>query len=94
MKTNKLILGNLQTNCYVLSNDGAAVVVDIPYNCGAQVDELLQKEKLKPVAVLLTHGHFDHCGGADSFARAHGIPVYAHKKDLLLCNAAKLQVPG
>lgn len=68
--------------------------MDIPYNCGAQVDELLQKEKLKPVAVLLTHGHFDHCGGADSFARAHGIPVYAHKKDLLLCNAAKLQVPG
>ena len=60
-------------NSYVVTEDGkTAVVID----CGeAGVYQKVLKMNLKPVAVLLTHGHFDHVGGAGEFFSA-GVPIY------------------
>ena len=60
-------------NSYILTSGGnEAVLVD----CGGEFlyDEF-KKRNLKPVAVLLTHGHFDHVGGCGKFYR-EGVPVY------------------
>ena len=47
--------------------------------------DMARKEGLKPVAVLLTHGHVDHAEGAEEFAKEFGIRIYAHEleKDTL-----------
>lgn len=60
-------------NSFVVTADGkTAVVID----CGeAGVYQKVLKMNLKPVAVLLTHGHFDHVGGAGEFFSA-GVSIY------------------
>ncbi len=69
------------TNTYVLSGATGNVVVDP----GPLLDEHLRAvEAHTPVsAVLLTHGHLDHCGGARRFHQLTGAPTLA--KDPLLC---------
>lgn len=65
-------------NSYVVTADGkTAVVID----CGeAGVYQKVVNMNLKPVAVLLTHGHFDHVGGAGEFFNA-GVPIYCGEKE-------------
>lgn len=59
------IVGPIQTNCYVLAaDDGKGIVID-PGASGAQIAAALGSEGVQPVAVLLTHGHFDHVSGVE-----------------------------
>lgn len=71
-----------QTNTYVLAGErgGEAIVVDAPPDPPAIVD-LIRGAKLTPVALLLTHGHVDHMGGAGGLAAATGARVYVHPDD-------------
>lgn len=77
MKIETLILGPIQTNCYIVYNEGAeeAVVID-PARQAEKIKEALDGKR--PAAVLLTHGHFDHTGALYAFA---GTPIYMHPSD-------------
>ena len=60
MKITKLTNGKLKQNCYILTNDkGEAVIVD-PGLDKEGILSYINKNKIKPEYVLLTHGHFDH----------------------------------
>jgi hydroxyacylglutathione hydrolase len=84
MKIDRLILGEFQTNCYVVRQDEAAVdcVVTDP---GLDPDALLaflSQHQLNPVAVILTHGHVDHIAGVPALRQEYpDIRVYIHKAD-------------
>jgi hydroxyacylglutathione hydrolase len=41
------------------------------------VTQALQRYDLQLKAILVTHHHFDHCGGIDSLCEHHDVPVYA-----------------
>lgn len=71
-----------QTNAYVVAPGpgGPAVVIDAPPDPEA-VAGLLARHDLTPVALLLTHGHVDHAGGAGSIARSLRVSAYAHPAD-------------
>lgn len=58
-------MGVCATNCYFLYREGGtkAVVVD-PAENGAGIFKLLSEKGFTVEAILLTHGHFDHIGGA------------------------------
>ncbi len=70
------------TNTYVVATEpgGLGVVIDAPPDPPA-VAELLARHGVTPVALLITHGHIDHVGGAGAVARDLGIAAYVHPDD-------------
>jgi hydroxyacylglutathione hydrolase len=71
-----------QTNCYLIAAEqgGTAVAVDAPPDPAAIV-AMAAQYRLPVVAVLVTHGHVDHSGGAGAVNRATGAAVYVHRDD-------------
>lgn len=81
MKWRQLPLGPLQTNCYLFSNDVKECIVIDPGGDAPKLNSILQKQHLKPVAILLTHAHFDHIGAVDDIRNQWKVPVYVHKNE-------------
>ncbi len=84
MKVDQLVLGAYQTNSYVLRtsiNSKDCIIIDT----GLETDELvdfLKKNKLNPLALILTHGHPDHTTGVSALREDFPqIQVYIHKLD-------------
>lgn len=75
------VLWFAQTNTWVLAGGTGteAVVIDAPPD-PAGVARLLAKHDLAPVALLLTHGHIDHMGGAEAIG-SMGAVTYVHPDD-------------
>ncbi len=71
------------TNCYVVAPERGAecVVVDPGIGVVDQLDEVLAELGLKPVAVLLTHGHIDHTFSVTPVCGARDVPAYLHPDD-------------
>ncbi|MEI6693108.1 MAG: MBL fold metallo-hydrolase [Actinomycetes bacterium] len=71
------------TNCYVLATGPGqeCVVVDPGTDVTAHLDEIIADNRLKPVAVLLTHGHLDHTFSVTPVCGARGIPAWIHSGD-------------
>ncbi|SDB83095.1 MBL fold metallo-hydrolase [Shouchella lonarensis] len=74
-------LGPLQTNAYVLYNDQKEAVIFDPGGDGPALISWLKQQQLKPLAILLTHAHFDHIGAVDDVRDAFDCPVYIHQKE-------------
>ncbi len=69
--------GAFYTNSYIVSNDkNECVIIDPGFSYGSVAKYI--KEKYKPVAILLTHGHADHIDGIQYFM---DLPVYVHQED-------------
>jgi hydroxyacylglutathione hydrolase len=75
--------GYFQTNCYLVATQpGAeAVVVDPGQDALPGISDLCDRHSLRPVAVLLTHGHLDHVWSVAPLAGAHDVPAYVHPGD-------------
>ncbi|MFA5785553.1 MAG: MBL fold metallo-hydrolase [Actinomycetota bacterium] len=75
--------GMFETNCYVLAanEDGPSLIVDPGIDAVAGVEEICSRRRLRPEAILLTHGHLDHVWSVPALAETYSIPVYIHPKD-------------
>ena len=71
----------LLSNTYVLIDDAKNCVVVDPSKDNENIKDYIKKNKLKPKAVLLTHGHFDHFKGAHILTEGFKIPLYIHAED-------------
>lgn len=71
-------LGFIQTNCYIVSNTEKQCLIFDPGGEGEKLINELRRLKLKPLAILLTHAHFDHIGAVEEVRDAYSIPVYIH----------------
>ena len=71
------------TNVYVVAPGPGeeCIVVDPGMEVVPGLDDLLREHRLKPVAVLLTHGHLDHTFSVVPVAGSRGIPAYIHPAD-------------
>jgi hydroxyacylglutathione hydrolase len=71
------------TNCYVVASGAGAecVVIDPGKDAAPGVDEVVREHGLKPVAVLVTHGHVDHMWCVAPVAGTYDATAYIHPAD-------------
>jgi hydroxyacylglutathione hydrolase len=84
--------GSFATNCYVVAPGPGeeCIIIDPGQDAEPGVTELLAEYRLRPVAVLATHGHVDHIWSVAPVCGAQGIPAYIHPADRdLLSDPAK-----
>jgi len=84
MKIDRLVLGEFQTNAYVVRTDDSAgdcLVVDAGLD-STDLLQFLQDRDLTPAALVLTHGHADHIVGCEGLRRQFPeMKIYIHKLD-------------
>lgn len=93
MKIHNLVLGEFETNSYVLTVDDRAkdcLIIDTGLDA-ALLMEYLSENQLKPIAVIFTHGHVDHIKGIDELHDAYpDIETIVHAEDAkMFTNAIK-----
>ncbi len=80
-----LVLGMVQTNCYIISNGdtGEAIVID-PADNAEQLYQYIHSNDLACKGILLTHGHFDHILAAKELAKKTQVKIYAQEEEVKL----------
>ena len=71
----------MQTNCYILQSDSAALLVD-PGDEPERILRFLNDLSVKPSRIIATHTHFDHVLGVDAIRAKLKIPFLIHEDDL------------
>lgn len=87
-----LTVGLLQCNCSVFGDETSreAIVIDPGAEIG-EVERILEKHQLTVKAIVVTHAHIDHVGGAEELKRKTGAPVYLNMNDQELLAALDMQ---
>lgn len=76
------VVGPVQTNCYFAYNvDTLGCVIVDPGDESDKIIKYIENKQLKPEAILLTHGHFDHIGAVSDLRKKYGVKVYAADKE-------------
>jgi len=74
----KIIVGPLESNCYLFGDEATKEIFVIdPGGDYREIKSVIDKNGMKPKAVINTHGHGDHIGANKEF----GIPVWIHRLD-------------
>jgi len=78
-----LVADAFGTNCFVVATRPGeqCVVIDPGFGIAARLDDLLDRYRLRPAAVVLTHGHLDHTFSVVPVCGAHDVPAYLHPDD-------------
>ena len=87
-----LPVGMLQCNCSVFGDEQSheAVVID-PGDEIDRIVEILEQHQLRVKAIVITHAHIDHIGGAQKLKALTGAPVYMNANDRDLYNHIDMQ---
>lgn len=70
----------LWNNTYVVHENNECVIIDISRNT-LKVEEFVKKNNLKILAIVLTHGHYDHIGYGFEFIKNHDCKIYINEKE-------------
>ncbi|MBQ1491057.1 MAG: MBL fold metallo-hydrolase [Blautia sp.] len=82
-----LTVGQIDTNCYLaVRRDTKELLIVDPGDEEERIEHVITYMEGRPVAILLTHGHFDHILAAEGLKAKYRVPIYAcqEEEDLLL----------
>jgi glyoxylase-like metal-dependent hydrolase (beta-lactamase superfamily II) len=87
-----LPVGLLQCNCSIFGDESTreAVVVD-PGDDISDIQAILARHHLRVTAIVITHAHIDHIGGAEKLKKSTGAPVYMNENDRFLSGSLAMQ---
>lgn len=74
-------IDDLVSNTYVLADSDLNCIIIDPGKGNDKLIDFINRHNLKPVAILLTHGHIDHIRGVDRLAKTFQIKTYIHYLD-------------
>ena len=85
--------GPARVNTYFVIDDNSHCVIIDPSDNDI-ISDIINENHLIPLAVLLTHGHFDHIWALDDLLKSYPVPVYLHSDDadMLTNNELNLSV--
>lgn len=87
MVLEKIVVGALATNCYIIApNVNAEAAVIDPGSDASLILERLKKSNLKLKFIINTHGHYDHVSADSELARKNKVQVYIHPEDIYMLN--------
>lgn len=72
MNIKRIVVGPLQENCYILEKEDMCIIIDP----GDEADKIIENISYSPVAILITHNHFDHVGALPQLKEKYNVPVY------------------
>lgn len=90
LKYERLVLGELETNCYIVWDEETkeGVVID-PADAATEISDEIQRLQIKLLMVLATHGHFDHLLAAMDLKLMYNIPIGVSRHDMFLLKRQK-----
>lgn len=72
MKIKSVVVGSLETNCYILEKDGEILIIDP----GDEPNKIIESIAGEVVGIIITHHHFDHVGALESVKKYYNAKVY------------------
>ena len=90
-KIHTLVVGRLQTNCYILESNSTALIID-PGDEPERILRFLNDIKVKPGQIIATHTHFDHVLGVNGIRATFNIPFLIHHDDLSMLESMQTRV--
>ncbi len=90
-KLHTLVVGRLQTNCYILQSDTTALIID-PGDEPERILRFLNDIAVKPIQIIATHTHFDHVLGVNAIRAKLKIPFLIHRDDLSMLESMQSRV--
>jgi glyoxylase-like metal-dependent hydrolase (beta-lactamase superfamily II) len=77
-----LVVGMIQTNCYIVTDEKTlqCAIID-PGSESGTILNYIDDNKLKLSAIFITHGHSDHTMGVDELVREKNVPVFISPLD-------------
>ena len=72
MKIKSVVVGSLETNCYILEKDGEILIIDP----GDEANKIIESIAGEVVGIIITHHHFDHVGALESIKNYYNAKVY------------------
>jgi glyoxylase-like metal-dependent hydrolase (beta-lactamase superfamily II) len=76
-----IVTGAIEENCYLVSSATELLIVD-PGAEAEKISAAITQLQKKPIAILLTHAHYDHIGAVETLKAAYQLPVYIHENEL------------
>jgi glyoxylase-like metal-dependent hydrolase (beta-lactamase superfamily II) len=86
-----MVVGSLQTNCYILQSNNAAIIID-PGDEPERIVRFVRDIEVKPSQIIATHTHFDHVLGVETVRAKLNIPFLIHHDDLTMLESMQSRV--
>ena len=72
MRIKSVVVGSLETNCYIIEKDGEILIIDP----GDEESKIIESITGEVVGIIITHHHFDHVGALESVKKYYNAKVY------------------
>ena len=83
------VVGEIQTNCYILAEGKDCFIVDPGFDA-KDIITTIEERHLKPQFIINTHGHYDHMGDNKVISDHFSIPVYCHESEVRMLTDAQI----
>lgn len=93
MKVDRIIVGKLETNCYIVQKENLSLIID-PGDEAEKIGNFLKEHKIKPDLIIATHGHFDHVSAVEDLKKDYPkTKFYISKSDVELMKKSGVLAP-